>query len=449
MRRPTLKARPQLALLEARDVPSFLPPVSYNAGTYSFGVTVADLNHDGRRDVLSANGNICIRFGDGTGTLGAAVCYDTAAISNDVRAADVNSDGSPDLVVGTYGMVEVLLNNGDGTFGASSQFPAGYWPWHVAVNELNGDGNPDIAASNFDGGLQILFGNGDGTFQPVFSSDTGVTSTDVECADFDGDGWNDISVDDGLGKYVSVFLNRGDGTFKPKVDYFVTNQPWGHELGDVNKDNRIDLVVANGGNTVSVLLGNGDGTFQTPMDYSSGGVISAFPVIVDFNKDRKPDIAVAHHYAHGGAQPVSVLLGNGDGTFKPTQDFIFGTSSKGLAAGDLNNDRFPDLVVGDQAEDKVQVLMNDGVWTDPIPQPGPGRRPVGMRALDDESKDAVVTMAADQRGPGFPRIVNGTIDIGAFEVQSTGAPPIVRTAASPSFEHLITLLATTDLDSLA
>ncbi len=394
MRRQTLEARPQLALLEARDVPSFVPPVSYAAGTYSFGVAVADLNHDGRRDVASANGNICIRFGDGTGELGAAVCYDTAAISNDVRAADVDSDGSPDLVVGTFGMVEVLLNNGDGTFGDSSQFSAGYWPWHVTVKEFNGDGKPDIAASNFDGGLQVLFGNGDGTFQSAFSSDTGVTSTDVESADFNGDGWNDISVDDGLGKYVSVFLNRGDGTFKPKVDYFVTNQPWGHELGDVNKDNRIDLVVANGGNTVSVLLGNGDGTFQAPLDYSTGGVIAAFPVIVDFNKDRKPDIAVAHNYAHGGPQPISVLLGDGDGTFKPSQDFIFGTSSKGLAAGDLNNDRFPDLVVGDQEEEKVQVLMNDGVWAAPIPQPGPDYSPIGMRASGHKPVKALATMPA-------------------------------------------------------
>ncbi len=444
MRRQTLTARPQLVLLEARDVPSFLPPVSYANGNY--GVTIADLDHDGHRDLVSATGNICIRFGDGTGILGTAICYGTPAISNDVRAADVNLDGSPDLVVGTYGKVEVLLNNGDGTFGSPSEFQAGHWPWHVTVKELNGDGKPDIAASNFDGGLQILFGNGDGMFQSASFFDVGATTTDVEGADFNGDGWNDLSIDNGLGKSVSVFLNRGDGTFKPKVDYSVTNQPWGHELGDVNKDNQIDLVVANGGNTVSVLLGNGDGTFQPPLDYSSGGVIAVFPVIVDFNKDRKPDIAVAHYYAHGGAQPASVLLGNGDGTFKSSQDFIFGTSSTGVAAGDLNNDRFPDLVVGDKEENKVHVFMNDGVWTAPIPQPGPGRLSDGIGA-DQAPINAVVKTPAEQRGPSYA-VVDGSIDMGAFEAQSSQILPVTPPSSRADLDFLGIVLATANLDSL-
>jgi hypothetical protein len=208
----------RLERLESRDVLSFLTPVSYPAGTDSLGVTVADLNHDGRRDVAYANSNVCNRFGDGSGALGASVCYDTAAYSNDVRAGDVNADGSPDLVVGTFGTVEVLLNHGDGTFGPSSQLPAGGQPFHVTVNEFNGDGKLDIAASNFNGGLQVLLGNGDGTFQSAVFYAGGLTANDVESADLDGDGWNDLTVDSGLSKYVSVFMNRGDGTFKPKTD---------------------------------------------------------------------------------------------------------------------------------------------------------------------------------------------------------------------------------------
>jgi hypothetical protein len=200
-----------------------------------------------------------------------------------------------------------------------------------------------------------------------------------------------------------VLLNKGDGTFLPRVDNVLPNQAWGHELGDLNKDNRIDIVVANGGNTVSVLLGNGDGTFLPAQNYDTGGVIAIFPVVADFNRDRKPDIAVTHYYGDGSVtQPISLLLGVGDGTFERAQNYPFGIGSFGLAAGDLNNDRFPDLVVGDRVNYDVRVMLNDTIWAPPIPpvnggpQPTPPRRTEAIEKRSERDSMAVMQQSASE-----------------------------------------------------
>ncbi len=369
----------RLEALEARDVPSFLPPVAYYVGKPA-GVAIVDLNADGRRDVaVVMHTDLGILLGDGTGALGPVTTYPIDNEGVGIRAADLNLDGRPDLVVGFNKnvTVSVLLNNGNGTFQPAINAHAGFHPRHLAVGDFDKDGMPDLAVTSTtestEGWASILRGNGDGTFQAPMAYPTGATPNEVEVGDLNGDGWTDVTVANGFSKSVSVLLNTGDGSFLPHVEHGIPEQPWGHELGDFNKDHRLDMVVANGSSNVSVLLGNGDGTFNPAVNYSSGGVIAIFPAVADFNKDRKSDIAVTHYYTDGSqTQPVSVLLGNGTGTFQPAQNHPFGIGSYGMAAGDLNNDRFPDIVVGDTANNDVRVLLNDGNWPAPIvPPQGP------------------------------------------------------------------------------
>jgi hypothetical protein len=146
----------------------------------------------------------------------------------------------------------------------------------------------------------------------------------VAIGDFNGDGLPDVAVAN-AGDYsgnngnVSVLLGNGDGTFQAADSLSVGRQPVSVAVGDFNRDGIPDLAVANLlDGTVSVLLGNGDGSFQLPRSVSAGN--RPYSVAVgDFNGDGIPDLAVVNDTFLSGT--VSVLLGNGDGSFPGSADF--------------------------------------------------------------------------------------------------------------------------------
>jgi hypothetical protein len=130
-------------------------------------------------------------------------------------------------------------------------------------------------------------------------------------------------------------------------------------IGDVNGDGKPDLVTANhSANTVSVLLGNGNGTFGPKTDFATGSLPSSV-AIDDLNGDGKPDLVTANH----NASTASVLLGNGDGTFGPKTDFMTGSGPFSLAIGDLNGDGKPDVAVATNGSSTVSVLLGNGEGT--------------------------------------------------------------------------------------
>jgi len=133
--------------------------------------------------------------------------------------------------------------------------------------------------------------------------------------------------------------------------------------GDFNHDGKLDLVVANG-NNVSVLLGNGDGTFQPAVNYVVGSSPDAVAV-GDFNHDGNPDLAVANN----GSNNVSILLGNGDGTFQPAVNYSVPSCCPTLVAlGDFNGDGKLDLAVsignpGGMGPGIVSIFLGNGDGT--------------------------------------------------------------------------------------
>src|SRR5208283_3302813 len=220
------------------------------------------------------------------------------------------------------GTVGVLLGNGDGTFQPAVTFNPGLQSQAgIALADLNGDGKPDLLVANASG-VAVLLGNGDGTFQPAVTYGSGGSSPwSVAVADVNRDGKPDLIVANYSSSTVGVLLGNGDGTFQPAATYGSGgNGPWSVAVADVNGDGKPDLAVANdcGGcdGSVAVLLGNGDGTFRPAVLYDSGGDLTWGVAIADVNGDGKPDLIVLNTFNYYTAN-ISVLLGNGDGTFQP------------------------------------------------------------------------------------------------------------------------------------
>jgi hypothetical protein len=249
----------------------------------------------------------------------------------------------------------------------------GAYPTAMAVVDLNGDGKPDLVVANefcfgcgdsdSRGRVGVLLANGDGTFQtPVPYDSGGYSASSVVVADVNRDGKPDLIVTDvvtvcnvycsGDGS-ANVLLGNGDGTFQPPVTY--DSGAFGAiwlAVADLNGDGKLDLVVANscGGAedcsaAVSVLLGNGDGTFQPPIVYGSNVGGAQFVALADINGDGKLDMLVAYAISCEVCQSsTGVLLGNGDGTFQPTIIYS-GVGGGTVTVADVNGDGKPDLLV--------------------------------------------------------------------------------------------------------
>ncbi len=407
----------------------FAGAVTYDSGgPVATSVAVADLNGDGVPDLVVANycqgldpdgdcagyGEVAVLLGNGDGTLQPGVTYSTGAYyAYSVAIGDVNGNGIPDLVVANWcqslnqngdctgdGEVSVLLGNGDGTFQPAVTYDSGgFYATSVAIGDLNGDGKLDLAVTNAGenggniGSVSVLLGNGDGTFQSAVSYSTvGFVALWVAIGDLNGDGIPDLVVANfcrshSCGDYngeAGVLLGNGDGTFQPVVLYNLNGEySYSVAVGDLRGDGILDLAVASRyndeegaslHNAVDVLLGNGDGTFQSPVSYLLPGAGYDSVAIGDMNGDGIPDLVVVEGCQHlsdrsgcTGTGKVSVLLGNGDGTFQtPVEYGSGGFEGSSVAIKDANGDGRPDLLVTNVAVSKdnynngtVAVLLNE------------------------------------------------------------------------------------------
>jgi YD repeat-containing protein len=223
----------------------------------------------------------------------------------------------------------------------------------LAKGDFNHDGFLDLAVTEQPGGpsglawrITLTLGKGDGTFQPpatlqAFAAD--VRPSGILARDVDGDCKLDLFVAVELAQQVLFFKGRGDGTFDPAVPTALTQSPFGLQSADVNGDGQLDLVTLNNQNSVSVLLGNGTGTFQSPVNYPAGTQLSDM-ALGDVNGDTAPDIVVSS-FAIGN---LSVLLNTntGIGVFAAAQQYPVNMAVSSFYLADFNRDSKLDAVLG-------------------------------------------------------------------------------------------------------
>jgi len=307
-----------------------------------------------------------------------------------------------------YSMAVGDLNgDGKGDFGKPRLIGPGAPSSAVAIGDLNGDGSPDLAVTHpgavpvqGGGGVSVLLGNGKGDFGKPQLFAAGTPAGGIAIGDLNGDGKLDLAFTRGsaFGKpeAVAVLLGNGDGSFGPATEYSAGFEPGSLAIGDLNGDGKPDLAVDSpepSGGGLSVLLGNGDGSFGPPKSYGVGGAVA----IGDLNGDGIPDLAVTN----SSSNAVSVLPGNGDGSFGPPQDFAAGEGPDAVVIGKLNGDAFPDLAVASQRTGNVSVLLGNGAGSFGSPKDfavGAEPGPIAIADLNGDSRpDLVVANGAQRR----------------------------------------------------
>ncbi|MDR3636419.1 MAG: FG-GAP-like repeat-containing protein [Isosphaeraceae bacterium] len=388
-------------------------------------VVAADLTGNGILDLVTPDAgtnSVSILLGRGDGTFQEPIQVAAGAGPYGVAVGDFNGDGIPDLAVADFfsNTISILQGRGDGTFKLAGTLQSDDGPSYIKAADLNGDGRIDLVVANYLGNdISIFYGNGDGTFSKPDVLPAGLAPSGVVLGDFTGDGRTDIAVSDSGSNDVEIYLNTGGGTFALGKSYPVGNQPYSVSAADLTQDGHADLVVADYGSSnpsvISVLLGNGDGTFRAARTVPVGN--GPYPVAIgDFNGGGIPDIVTGNI----GANDLSLLLGHGDGTFAPAVSIPSGTAPFGVAVGDFRGDGHLDVVSANNVSSTLTVDLGQGNGTFESPITVSLTAPTVPMVTADFTDDGQTDMAVADPSAGTV-----TIRLGQGDGTFVDATPIV------------------------
>lgn len=393
-----LEPRLLLAAANYQNPMWFKPWQPYGVGSDPISVQVADLGN-GHPDLVALNagdGTVSVLLGNGKGAFAPQRAFPVGTGPTAFAIADVNHDGKPDLIVANFdgvagdsGTVSVLLGNGDGTFGPPQKTVlAGSDPLSLAVADVNGDGNPDVIVANSgtnpDGSavniVSVLLGNSNGTFQPAYAVATDLAPRVVTTADLNHDGKVDLIVGgtplsfSAVSIPVEVLKGDGNGAFQPcgllAGLFYSHDQVSSIAVADLDGDGKLDLLIGEQetgqfpSSDVLTAYGNGDGTFESASELL--GVDGDFVAAADLTGNGETDVLGLDTRSAWFDVQVSLYHGTEflplaeiDGTSNPNQPTF--NSPVWMTVADVNGDGRPDIMVADSGDNTVGVFLNSTV----------------------------------------------------------------------------------------
>ncbi|MEG3924876.1 DUF4347 domain-containing protein, partial [Microcoleus sp. T3_D1] len=252
---------------------------------------------------------------------------------------------------------EYVLNS----FGVATNFGAGTNPKGINVLFFNADTFPDLVVTNRSTeNISILLGDGNGNFGTVTQLAVGFDPVFVTSGLFNADNFPDLAVANSSNSSVSILLGNGTGgLISPPSTFSVGNTPYSIGVGNFNSDTFLDLAVVNanpqGTGSVSILLGNGAGSFGAATNFNVGAIPGSV-VVGNFNADSFPDLAVGNSLSNN----ISILLGNGTGGFSAAPNVGAVPTPNSIATGNFNGDNFLDLATANGGSNSVSILLGNG-----------------------------------------------------------------------------------------